>query len=104
MDGDHVAVLDTQVVADDTVDAGAAIIEVVVGKDDQNGVLSLLATDQHSVATEELEGIHGVVGEGNDRIIIVDSISNPRFFISELVRKFSMSCQRTSAGWASFSS
>ena len=103
MDGDNITVLDTQVVADDTVDAGAAIIEVVVGKDDQNGVLSLLATDQHGVATEELEGVHGVVGEGNDRVIIVDGISNPRLFISELIRRFSTSCQHTSAGWASFS-
>jgi len=33
MDGDHVAVLDAQVVADYAVDAGAAIIEIVVGQD-----------------------------------------------------------------------
>jgi hypothetical protein len=61
VDGDDVAVLDAQVVADDAVDAGAAVIEVVVGEHDQHGVLPLLAADQHRVTTEELEGLHGVI-------------------------------------------
>jgi hypothetical protein len=42
VNGDHVAVLHTQVVADDTVDAGAAVIELLVGENDEDSVLSLL--------------------------------------------------------------
>jgi hypothetical protein len=61
VDGDDVAVLDPQVVADNPVDAGAAVIEIIVGKDDQHGILPLLAANQHSVATEELERFHCVV-------------------------------------------
>lgn len=66
MDSDNVAVLDAEVVADDTVDAGLTILEIVVGQDNQDGVLALLSLDQDGVATEELESLHGVVGEGND--------------------------------------
>jgi hypothetical protein len=61
VDGDDIAVLDPQVVADNPVDAGTAVIEVIVGQDDQHGVLPLLAADQHCVTTEQLEGIHGVI-------------------------------------------
>ena len=59
MNGDHVTVLDSEVVSDDTVNSCAAIIEVVVGQDDENGVLPLLATNQNSVTTEKLERVHG---------------------------------------------
>ena len=44
----------TQVVSHSAVDSGAAIIKVVVCKHNQDGVLSLLALDEDSVATEEL--------------------------------------------------
>ncbi len=40
--------------SDDSVDASRAIIEVIVGKNNQNSVFSLLAFDQDSVASEEL--------------------------------------------------
>lgn len=66
--------LDPKVVTDNTVDAGTAIIEVVVGKDDQHSVLSLLATNQDSVATEQLESVHGVVGEGDDGVVVINGI------------------------------
>lgn len=59
MNSDHVAVLDTEIVADDTVNPGAAIVEALVGQDDEDCVLSLLASDEDSVTTEELEGVHG---------------------------------------------
>jgi hypothetical protein len=59
--GDHVAVLNPQVVADDAVYPGRAVIEVIVGEHDENRVLPLLALDEDGVATEELESLHGVV-------------------------------------------
>ena len=62
MNGNNVAVLDTEVVSDNAVDAGATVIEVVIGQDDQHSVLALLALDQDCVTTEELESLHGVVG------------------------------------------
>ena len=61
MDGDDVAVLDPQVVADNPVDASTAVIKVVVGEDNQHGVLPLLAANQHRVATEKLERLHCVI-------------------------------------------
>lgn len=76
MNGDHVAVLDTKVVAHNTVDAGAAIIEIVIGQDDQHSVLALLALHENCITTEELESLHSVVREGNDRVIIVNGIGH----------------------------
>jgi hypothetical protein len=58
VDSDHVTVLDTEIVADNPVDAGAAIIELLISKDNENGVLSLLSADKNSVATEQLQGVH----------------------------------------------
>lgn len=76
VDGDHVAVLDPQVVANDSVYPRGAVVEVVVGEHDEDRVLSLLALDQHCVATEELERLHGVVREGDDGVVIVDGVGD----------------------------
>lgn len=54
VDGDNIAMLNTQVMSDDTVDASAAIIKVVICEHDQDCVLSLLALDQYCVSSEEL--------------------------------------------------
>jgi hypothetical protein len=70
VDGDDVTKLYAEVVPDHAVHADGAIIEVVVGEDDEHGVLSLLALDEDSVATEQLKGLHGVVGEGQDGVVI----------------------------------
>ena len=77
MDGNHVTVLDSQVVTNNSVDASATVIELLISEDDEDGVLSLLASNQDGVATEELELIHGGLGEGNDTVVIVDGIGNP---------------------------
>lgn len=69
----------SQVVADNTVDSGAALIELLVGEDDEHSLLSLLASYKDSVATEELEGVHGGLREGDDAVIIVDGVGNPGF-------------------------
>lgn len=87
LDGNHVAVLDAEVVANDTVDAGTAVIEVLVGENDEDGVLSLLATDKNCVTTEELELLHGIFGEGNDTVVIVDGIGDPRARLVGCVRE-----------------
>ena len=79
VDRDDVAVLDTKIVADNTVQPSAAIIEIIVGQHDEHGVLSLLAPNQDCVAAEELKRLHGVVRESDDRVVIIDGISNPMF-------------------------
>lgn len=61
VDGDDIAVLDAQVVPHNTVQAAAAVIEVIITKNNQDGVLSLLASDEDGIATEQLESVHGVV-------------------------------------------
>lgn len=45
MNCDDVAVLDAKVVANNSVDASTSIVQIVVGQDDENCVLSLLALD-----------------------------------------------------------
>lgn len=95
MDGDDVAVLHTEVVAHNTVDADASVIQIIVRQDNKHGIFSLLSLHEdllgrleisghpktggkvemaYSIAPEELKGLHGVVGQSNDRVIIVDGI------------------------------
>jgi hypothetical protein len=76
VDGDHVTMLDSEVVANNSVDASAAVIELIVGENDENGILSLLASNQDGVTSEELELVHSGLGEGNDAVVIVDGIGN----------------------------
>jgi len=79
VDSDNITVLDPEIVTDDAVETSAAVIEIIVGEDDQDGVLPLLSTDEDCVAAEELEGLHGVVGKGDDGVVIIDSIGYPGF-------------------------
>lgn len=76
VDSDNIAVLDSQVVANDSVYPRRAIVEIVISENDEDGIFSLLALDKNGVATEELERLHGVVREGDDRVVIVDCISD----------------------------
>lgn len=76
-DGDHVTVLDSEIVADNTVDSGASLIQLLVGKDDQDRLLSLLASYKDGVTAEELEGVHGSLGQGDDAVVVIDGIGNP---------------------------
>ena len=103
VDGDNVAVLDTEVVADNTVDASLTILEIVVGENDQDGILALLSLDQNGVATEELESLHGVVGEGNDGVVIVGGVGDTES-MSVRVWQVEMTAAPTSMSWASSSS
>jgi hypothetical protein len=61
VNGDDVAVLDSQIVANHAVDASTAVVEIVICEHDQDCVLSLLALHQDGVSSEELEGFHSVV-------------------------------------------
>lgn len=84
VDGDDITVLDAQVVAHDTIQAAAAIIQVVIGEHNQNSVLSLLASDEDGITTEQLECLHGVVGQCDNGVIIVDGIGDPELYRSAL--------------------
>ena len=77
MNSDNIAMLDAEVMSDHTVHTCATIIKLIICEDDENSILALLALHKHSIATEELEGLHGVVGEGNNGVVIVDGIGNP---------------------------
>lgn len=76
MNGDNVTVLDTQVVANDTVYPCRAVIKVVVRKHNQDCVLALLSLNQDGITTEELECLHGVVRESDNRVVIVDGVGD----------------------------
>lgn len=78
-DGDHVTVLDSEIVADNTVDSGASLVQLLVGKNDQDRLLSLLASYKNGVTAEELEGVHGSLGQGDDAVVVIDGIGNPGF-------------------------
>lgn len=61
IDSDNIAMLNTQVVANDSVNPGTAIIEFIVRKNDQDRVLPLLASNDNSIAPEELKLVHSVI-------------------------------------------
>jgi hypothetical protein len=61
VDCDDIAVLHPQVVANDSVYPCRTIVEIVIGKNNQNCVLALLALYEDGVTAEELERLHGVV-------------------------------------------
>ena len=54
VDGDDVAMLDSKIVSDNTVDARTTVIEIIVCKHNQDCVFSLFALDKHCVSAEEL--------------------------------------------------
>lgn len=76
MHRDHITVLDTEVVPHDTVDTCTPIIKVVIRKNNQNGILAHFTLDQNRIATEELQRLHGIVGESDNRVVIVDCIGD----------------------------
>jgi hypothetical protein len=76
MDRDDIAVLHTQVVANNAVQTSAAVVQIIVGKNDQDSVLPLLSADEDRVTAEQLESVHGVVRQGDDGVVIVDGIGN----------------------------
>lgn len=97
VDSNDIAVLDTQVIPYNTVDADASVVEIVIRKHNQHGVLALLALDENRVTAEQLQGIHGVVGEGDNGVIIVGSIGDAELSALEVRRKERL----TSRSWAS---
>jgi malate/lactate dehydrogenase len=48
-------------VTNNPVDAGTSIIQVIIGKDDENSIFSLLSLDKYCIASEELQRLHSVV-------------------------------------------
>lgn len=76
VNSDNVAVLHPEVVTNDPVDASAAVVEVIICENDENSVLPLLSLYENCVATEELEGLHGVVGESDDGVVIVGGVGD----------------------------
>lgn len=108
MNGDNVSVLDPQIVTNNTVETSAAVIKIIVREDNQDGVLSLLSTNQDGIAAEELERLHGVIGESDDGVVIIDGVGYPVFPMSVKVplrldgKAFGRE-GHTSTGLASFS-
>ncbi len=76
MDSDDIAMFDPEIVSDDSVDAGRAIVKVIIGENDENGVFTLFALDEDGVSSEKLERLHGVVGKSNDGVVIICGISH----------------------------
>jgi hypothetical protein len=74
---DDIPMLDTQIVANDTVHANAAVIQVILSQDNQYSVLPLFSLDKNRIASEEIERFHRIVGQANDRIIVGGGIGNP---------------------------
>jgi len=57
VDGDDVAVLDSEVVAHNTVDADASVIQVIVRQNNKNGILSLLSFHEDLLGSRRLADI-----------------------------------------------
>ena len=68
MHRNDVAEAHPQVSAHHLVDADARLFAGVVGQHDADGVLALFSLQEDRVAAEELEGLHGLEGEGDDAV------------------------------------
>ena len=66
VNGDNITMTDSQVVTCHPVESGRIVIEFIICQHQENCLLSLFSLYQHGVATEELKGLHNIVGEGND--------------------------------------
>ena len=75
--------LDTQVVSNNAVDPRATIIELVVGKHDEHGILSLLALDEYRVSAKQVEVLHGLIRQTYDRVVIVRGICDSAAKVSK---------------------
>merc|ERR1719440_2620001 len=71
VDGDDVAEAHLEVLADALVHPDLARLARVVREHDAHRVLAALALEQHRVAAEELELLHGGEGERDDGVVIV---------------------------------
>jgi hypothetical protein len=63
MDCNDISVLYAKVMSNNPVDAGASIIEFIIGQHNQNSLLALLASNKDCVTSEQSEDVHGVIGE-----------------------------------------
>mmetsp|Transcript_17238 Transcript_17238/g.21787 ORF Transcript_17238/g.21787 Transcript_17238/m.21787 type:complete len:460 (-) Transcript_17238:103-1482(-) len=70
-DGDHIGQTHPEVLTHHFVHFDRGVVAVVVGEDDADCVLALLAFDEDSVSAEELEFLHFGGGEGDDGIVVV---------------------------------
>jgi hypothetical protein len=52
VDSDDIAMLDAEVVSDHTVHTGAAIIQFVISKNDEDSILALLSLYKNGITTE----------------------------------------------------
>jgi hypothetical protein len=78
MNSDDVSVFDAKIVTNNTVYPSASIIELIVSQDDEDGILSLLSLDQDSVSSKQLQSFHGLVGESDDRVVVIFGIGNAK--------------------------
>ena len=87
--------LNTKVVSNDAVHSCAAVVQVIFRQYDQNSIFSLLALDEDCVAAEEPKSLHGVVGEADDGIVVIDSVGNTVATYQHCARMGSFPCSRT---------
>mmetsp|Transcript_72452 Transcript_72452/g.156661 ORF Transcript_72452/g.156661 Transcript_72452/m.156661 type:complete len:454 (+) Transcript_72452:1318-2679(+) len=71
---DDVAQTHAEVLAHHLVHADLRVIQVLVREHDADGVLALLALDEHVVAAEEVQLLHLGLREGDDRVVIVERL------------------------------
>jgi hypothetical protein len=75
---DDIALPCSKVMADNTTHADTSIIKAVIGQNDQEGNLPLLSFDRNRVTSEQLQSVHGILWEGDNRVVIVVSIGDNR--------------------------
>jgi len=54
MNGNDIAMLDSQIVPNHTIHTRTSIIQIIISKDDENGILALLSLHKHGITTEQL--------------------------------------------------
>jgi hypothetical protein len=75
---DDIALPCSKVIANNTTHADTSIIKAVIGQNDQEGNLPLLSFDRNRVTSEQLQSVHVILWEGDNRVVIVASIGENR--------------------------
>jgi hypothetical protein len=87
MNSDDVSVLDTEILANNSIYPSTAIVQIIIGQHNQDGILSLLSLDENCITTDQLEGLHGVVGKGDHGVVIAGGIGDAEIRISMDIRR-----------------
>ena len=78
MDCDDISVFYAEIMPNHSVHACTSVIKIIISQHNQDCVPSFFALDKDRVTPEKLEGLHRVIGKGDDGVVIVYGVGHPK--------------------------